>query len=120
MCRGRLDQLFHVRPSSSLRRKDRDMVVTSSRTLKGHVMAAPPQKPHLGAEQRRALEVLDLSQRGCSRPVWAAHGLTLSLLVNLVRDGLADVQVETLTAHGWTTEVVRIRITAAGRRALEG
>ena len=83
-------------------------------------MTAPPQKPRLSAEQRRALEMLDLSHGGCSRPVWAAHGFTLSMLVNLVRDGLADVQVETLTAHGWATEVVRIRITAAGRRALEG
>jgi hypothetical protein len=42
------------------------------------------------------------------------------MLVSLVRDGLADVQAETLTAGGWTTEIVRIRITAAGRRALKG
>jgi len=83
-------------------------------------MAAPPQKPRLSAEQRRALEMLDLSQGGCSRPVWAAHGFTLAVLVSLVRDGLADMQAETLTAGGWTTEVVRIRITAAGRKALEG
>jgi hypothetical protein len=83
-------------------------------------MAAPPQKPPLSAEQRHALEMLDLSQGGCSRSVWAVHGLTLAMLVSLVRDGLADVQAETLTAGGWTTEIVRIRITAAGRRALEG
>jgi len=88
--------------------------------FEGPLMAAPPRKPRLSAEQRRALEMLDLSQGGCSRPVWAAHGFTLAVLVSLVRDGLADMQAETLTAGGWTTEVVRIRITAAGRRALEG
>ena len=82
-------------------------------------MTAPPQKPRLSAEQRRALEMLDLSQGRCSRPVWAAHGFTLAMLVSLVRDGLADVQAEILTAGGSTTEIVRIRITATGLEALD-
>jgi hypothetical protein len=41
------------------------------------------------------------------------------MLLGLVRDGLADVQAETVTAGGQTTEIERVRITAAGRRALE-
>jgi hypothetical protein len=81
-------------------------------------MTAPPQKPRLSAEQRRALEMLDMSQGGCTRPVWAAHGFTLALLVGLVTGGLADVQAETVTASDRTMQFVRVRITAAGRRAL--
>jgi hypothetical protein len=63
--------------------------------------------------------MLDRLQGRCTRPVWAAHGFTFAMLVDLVRDGLTDVRAETLTARGWTTEIVHIRITAAGRRAIE-
>jgi hypothetical protein len=49
-----------------------------------------------------------------------AHGFTLAMVVGLVRDGLVDVQSETFTAPGRTIEIVRLRITAAGRRAIEG
>ena len=84
-------------------------------------MATPPHKPRLNAEQRRALELLARSPgSGCTRPLWTAHGFTLATLVGLVRDGLADVQAETVSAGGRTTEIVRVRITAAGRRAIEG
>lgn len=86
---------------------------------RGPRMAAPPRKPRLNAEQRRALETLDRLQGGCTRSVWVAHGFTFPMLVGLVRDGLADVQGETVTTRGWTTEIMRIRITAVGRRALE-
>jgi hypothetical protein len=83
-------------------------------------MAAPPQKPRLSAEQRRALELLARSPgSGCTRPLWTAHGFTLAMLMP-VRDGLADVQAETVSAGGRTTEIVRVRITAARRRAIEG
>jgi hypothetical protein len=47
------------------------------------------------------------------------HGFTLALLIGLVTDGLADVQAETVSAGGRTIEIVRIRITAAGREALD-
>ena len=50
----------------------------------------------------------------------AAHGFTTGMLVYLVRDGLVDVQTETIKAPGRTMEIVRVRITAAGRRAIEG
>jgi hypothetical protein len=84
-------------------------------------MATPPQKPQINAEQRRALKMLDRSPgRGCTRPLWTAHGFTLAMLIGLVRDGLADVQAETMSAGGRTTEIERVRITAAGRRAIEG
>ena len=82
-------------------------------------MAVPP----LSAEQRRALEMLNKSQgSGCPSPrlLWVAHGFTLAMLVSLVRDGLADVQAETVSEGSSTIEIVRIRITGAGRRAIEG
>jgi hypothetical protein len=49
----------------------------------------------------------------------AAHGFTIGMLVYLVRDGLVDVQTETITAPGSTVEVVRVRIAAAGQGAIE-
>jgi hypothetical protein len=76
--------------------------------------------PRLGAEQRRALEVLDtLPGSGCTRPLWVAHGFTFAMLVDLVRDGLADVQAETVSAGGRTNETMRVRITGAAQRALQ-
>jgi hypothetical protein len=52
------------------------------------------------------------------KSLWVAHGFTLAMLVSLVRDGLADVQAETVNDGGRTIENVRVRITAAGLRAL--
>ena len=84
-------------------------------------MAMPPQKPRLSTEERRALAMLERSSgSGCTRSLWAAHGFRFAVLVALVRDGLVDVQAETVSAGGRTTEIERVRITAAGRRAIEG
>jgi hypothetical protein len=41
------------------------------------------------------------------------------MLAGLVRAGLAIVRREVIMAGGKTVEVVRIKITGAGRRALE-
>jgi hypothetical protein len=42
------------------------------------------------------------------------------MLVGLVSDGLVDVETEIVTAPGRRIEIVRFRITAAGRRAIGG
>jgi hypothetical protein len=47
-----------------------------------------------------------------------AHGLTIDLLVELVRAGLATAKTERVVAGGRTIEIARVTITAAGRRAL--
>jgi hypothetical protein len=74
----------------------------------------------LTEEQRRALEMLDRSPANeCTRLLWVLHGFSLAMLVSLVGEGLADVQAETITEGGRTIENVRIRITGAGRRAIE-
>ena len=50
-----------------------------------------------------------------------AHGFETEMLAGLVHEGLATAIVgESDNAHGKTIEVVRIMITDAGRRALEG
>jgi hypothetical protein len=71
-------------------------------------MREPPRKRHLGAEQRRALQLLASSPFGVSEAVMSANGFTRRMLAGLIRTGLA-------TARGKT-----VRITAEGRRALEG
>ena len=83
-------------------------------------MATPTQKPRPSAEQQRALEMLNRSPgSGCTRALWAAHGFRFAMLTGLVNDGLVDVQAETVSAGGRTTEIERVIITAAGRRAIE-
>jgi hypothetical protein len=49
-----------------------------------------------------------------------AHGSETKMLASLVHEGLAAAAVgEGVEAGGKTVEVIRIRITAAGRRAIE-
>jgi len=76
---------------------------------------------YLGAEQRRALTILAAETRGATEAtLLRVPGFTFELLTGLVRDGLAAVATETETVGGRTTDVVRVRITVAGWRALEG
>jgi len=78
---------------------------------------------YLGAEQRRALTILATEARGTTEAtLLRVHGFTFELLTGLMRDGLAAVETETETetAGGRTIEVVRVRITVAGWRALKG
>jgi len=50
-----------------------------------------------------------------------AHGFETKMLAGLVHEGLAAAMVgEPVEASGKTVEVVRITITEAGRRAIEG
>jgi len=83
-------------------------------------MATPPQTPRLSTEQRRALEMLSRSKRGgCTMSFLAAHGFTVVMMAGLVRDGLAAAQSETIKAPGRTIEIVRVKITGAGQRAIK-
>jgi hypothetical protein len=47
-----------------------------------------------------------------------AHGFSVEQMVELVRAGLATAKAERVVAGGRSMEVVRVRITEAGRRAL--
>jgi hypothetical protein len=81
----------------------------------------PPQKPHLSAEQRQALEQLIAGgPRGCTKGLLLADGFAADMLADLVREGLATAHRGAVRAGGRQIRVERYRITDAGRKALEG
>jgi hypothetical protein len=80
-------------------------------------MPAPPPKRVLGAQQRRALQLLAGTPFGATAATLSVNGFTRQTLVRLIRAGLATTQSE-MKAGGQT--IGRVRITEAGRRALEG
>jgi hypothetical protein len=70
--------------------------------------------PRLTTERRRALELLASSPEGINEELLVhGHGFKRQMLVGLVRFGLA-------TAEREVVDVVRIRITNAGWRAIDG
>jgi hypothetical protein len=74
----------------------------------------------LDADQRRALKMLaGVGPRGASEAIMAVH-FDVDLLAGLVGEGWASVRVDTARAGGRTVEVVRMKITDAGRRVLAG
>ena len=79
-----------------------------------------PRKPRLGAEPRRALEMLADAPRGCPAALLLTLGFKTKMVASLVHAKLATAHRETMRAHGYAIEVIRITITDAGRRALEG
>jgi hypothetical protein len=74
----------------------------------------------VSAEQRRALKLLASSRHGVNEELLVrGHGLSRGVLASLGRRGLAAAEPEVVMAGGKAIEVVRIRITAAERRAIE-
>ena len=69
-------------------------------------------------QRRRALELLEASIDGCTEAIMLAFGFKAELLVELVNAGLATASIEGAVAGRRRVEVIRMRITAAGRRAL--
>jgi hypothetical protein len=82
-------------------------------------MAAPPRKYRLSAEQRRALQLLASIPFGVAEATMLAHGFTRRTLADLVHAGLATAERTTVGADGKAIAAGRVRITAAGRRALD-
>jgi hypothetical protein len=83
-------------------------------------MAAPPRKRHLGAEQRRALQLLASSPFGVTEAIMLAHGFKRQMIGNLSGAGLATARSKTVKVGDNAVAVGRVRITEAGRMALEG
>jgi hypothetical protein len=85
-------------------------------------MAVPPKEPSLSEEQRHALALLASFPHGITEELLVlAHGFDRAMIGGLVNDGLAMAQREVATGPGRAVvEVVRIRISDAGQRALEG
>jgi hypothetical protein len=69
--------------------------------------------------KRRALELLAASRDGCTEAIMLAHGFTVEQMVDLCVAGLVTATPERIVAGGRTIEVATMRITEAGRRALD-
>jgi hypothetical protein len=69
-------------------------------------------------DRRRALELLAGSRYGYTKAILRAHGFSIDMMVELVKAGLATTRRERMVADGRQTDVVRVRITDAGRQAL--
>jgi len=82
-------------------------------------MAVSGQKRRLGTKARDALELLAAASPSCPELLLLAHGFKTEMLAGLVCEGLATAQPELVNAGGRPLEVVRFKITDAGRRALE-
>ena len=75
----------------------------------------------LSADQRRALEILaDAGTRGNTLDMLIANGFPAEMLAELVRDGLAMMQGETVKVDERKIEIIRVMITDAGQRAIQG
>jgi len=81
----------------------------------------PPRKHHLSRQLRRALQFLVSNPVGVNAAFLVyGHGFKRRAMGGLVRRGLAAAEHEVVMAGDKAVEVVRIRITAAGRDAIEG
>jgi hypothetical protein len=77
------------------------------------------QKLRVDGESVRALNVLAENPDGCSRAIMLARGFPLSLLRRLVRARLANSHVEREDRGEKAIEIVRVKITEEGRKALQ-
>ena len=72
------------------------------------------------SDRRRALRVLVDAPEGMTEALMLAHGFRMAPLTDLYIAGLATATVERMVAGGRTVEIVRMKITDAGRQALAG
>jgi hypothetical protein len=86
-------------------------------------MATPPRKRRLSPQPRRAIELLELlssSPHGVTEALLVlAHGFDSDMIAGLVHEGLVAAKRESTKADDKMIEVVRFRITDAGRKAIE-
>ena len=82
----------------------------------------PLRRPRRGPKpnRRRALELLAGSRDGATEAIMIAHGITVEMMVELVRSGLASATPERVVAGKRAMQITVVRITEAGRRALAG
>jgi len=83
-----------------------------------HTTAATRHNWRLDTKMRDALELLSAASPRCPEPLLLALGFKIEVLADLVRQGLATALTEPSNAGGRPVEVVHLKITEAGRRAL--
>jgi hypothetical protein len=79
-----------------------------------------PRKRVLSSRAREALELLASVPHGTTETFMHVNGFSLRMLIGLVRRRLVKVQSERVNTGAKSVKGVRIKITDAGRRALEG
>jgi hypothetical protein len=81
------------------------------------------RKRRLSPQPRRTLELLRLlasSPHGATEALLVrAHGFDNDMVAGLVRAGLATAERETTNAGAKPVEVIRLQVTAAGRKTIE-
>jgi hypothetical protein len=83
-------------------------------------MAKLSPKRRLSPDQCRALELLGSDPQGATDELLVfVHGFDSNMIADLVESGLAMARLENMKAGSRAIEVIRIRITTAGRRAIE-
>jgi hypothetical protein len=81
---------------------------------------AVARTPGLTVEQRRALALIaDSGMNGATEAILIANGFTVDLLADRVRAGLAIATPQRVRAGDQMIELTRLRITDAGRRAVD-
>ena len=83
-------------------------------------MATKPKNQRIGRSHRLMLKMLAKVERGRDVNVLLSRGFSFEIMGDLVRTGLATVQLDSMRRRGRTVEVACVRITDKGRRALEG
>ena len=77
--------------------------------------------PHLTEAQRRALQLLLAgSENGCTETLLMAHGVSNTMIAELILAGLARADGERMVVGRKAVQVRRIRITDAGRQIFNG
>jgi hypothetical protein len=74
---------------------------------------------NLSADDRRVLNMLAGHSNGCDEAVLLADGVTVGQLAGLVIDGFAAGSVTHIALDGREKPVVWMKITEAGRQAIE-
>jgi hypothetical protein len=82
-------------------------------------MVPQPENQNIGPSHHRVLEVLAETPLGCDVNALLTRGFKLETMGDLVRAGLATVRVETVKERDLPIEIARIRITDAGRKAIQ-
>jgi hypothetical protein len=81
----------------------------------------PAAPPRLSRERRHVLRILANARHvGVTEAVMMAYGFSTAMLAGMACDGFITAAVETVCAGDRTTKVRRLRITDAGRKAIEG
>jgi hypothetical protein len=79
----------------------------------------PRHNKRAPSPKRCALELLADAPEGVTEALMLAHGFPVPLLADICIGGLAIATLDRMVAGRRTVEVVRLKITAAGRRVLK-